>query len=209
MFSACLTSSCGLCRYLPMSIASSFRFHPLRCHLSTCLLCRLGCVDDSVLISSCGMYCDVLLAHRLVSSLVSFVVSSVGSVSVSSLAPFLDTMGGETSDCGWLSFFVLISCRLPRSPVLACLGAFLAIHLMRMAAEVCGLSSRRAVCLLAPLYPCRAALFVSPLGRSISWLVRLVRLCAVPRCCGFGFGGGCHAPAVHHPILPGCLLRAD
>lgn len=94
VFSACLTSSCGLCRYLPMSIASSFRFHPLRCHLSACLLCRIGCVGDSVLISSCGMYCDVLLAHRLVSSLVSFVVSSVGSVSVSSLAPFLDTMGG-------------------------------------------------------------------------------------------------------------------
>lgn len=110
VFSACLTSSCGLCRYLPMSIASSFRFHPLRCHLSACLLCRLGCVGDSVLISSCGMYCDVLLAHRLISSLVSPVISSVGSVSVSSLAPPFYMIGGAGSDCGWLSFSVSISC---------------------------------------------------------------------------------------------------
>lgn len=50
---ACLVLSCGLCRCLPVSIAGSFRFHPLRCHLSVCLLCRLGCVSDSVLISSC------------------------------------------------------------------------------------------------------------------------------------------------------------
>lgn len=62
VLSACLASSCDLYRCLPMSIVGSFRFHPLRCHLSACLLCRLGCVGDRVLISSCGMYCDVLLA---------------------------------------------------------------------------------------------------------------------------------------------------
>lgn len=66
------------------------------------------------------------------------------------------------------------SLRLSRLSVLACLGSFLAIHLMWMAAEVCGLSARCAVCLLAcPVVsvPCRPSRLVArplhPMARSI------------------------------------------
>ena len=71
--------------------------------------------------------------------------------------------------CGVLSFLILIS-TLVSPPVLACLRPFLAIHLMLMAAAVCGLSARREGCLLAPLYPCRAVSFVSDPDRFIPWL---------------------------------------
>ena len=66
-FSACLASSCGLCRCLPVSIAGSFRFHPLRCYLSVCL--PVGSAAGTIAFSShpCGMCCDALLARWLVS----------------------------------------------------------------------------------------------------------------------------------------------
>lgn len=47
---------------------------------SVCLSARLR--GNGVLISSCGMCCDVLLAHRTVSSFASFIIPSVGSVSL-------------------------------------------------------------------------------------------------------------------------------
>lgn len=85
------------------------------------LACRLGCGDGGgVLISSCGMCCDVLayrLSARLVSRLVHHPVGRVGSSAGSVLvylAPSCDTMGGEEGGCVavaacYLSFLVLIS----------------------------------------------------------------------------------------------------
>lgn len=60
-----------------------------------------------------------------------------------------------------------------------------------MAAEVCGLTSRRDGLLACPVVfmSCR----LLSLGHSLSWVVRLARFCAVPRCCGYEFGG-CRAP---------------
>ena len=155
------------------------------------------------------MSCLLIVSSRLVSSLVSFVVSSVGSVSVSSLAPFLDTMGGETGDCGWLSFSVSISCCLPRSPC-ACLPRGVSRH----PSDADGGGGLRSVVsagglLACPVVsvPCRPFRFAA---RSFHLIARSIgaALCRPPMLWVW-VRGGCHAPAVHHPILPGCLLRAD
>lgn len=114
-------------------------------------------------------------------------------------------------DCGVLSFLILISCRLSRLHVLACLGAFLSRPMMWMAAGGWR-SVESAGCLLACSAVVSVPFRLSSLCRSISWLVRLVRLgfVVLMQWRGFGFGG-CHAmPCVipSSPIVFGRLRRA-
>lgn len=147
---------------------------PLRCSIGL-LACRLGCGGDGVLISSVissvwdALRCPACPSARLVSRLVRRpvcrVVSSVGSVH--RLSPRLATRwAGRRTDA--VRLFVSRSIL----PLLACLGLFLAIHLIRMAATVCGLSARRAL-LACPVVsvPCRSFRLESrplhPLARSI------------------------------------------
>lgn len=116
----------------PSSAVSSLGLLALSARLRWrwCSLVRAGCV---------AMFCLPLICSSRLSS--RCIVSSVGSVLRLS-RPVLrhDRRGGGRIRCccGVLSFLVLISCRLASFPVLACLGPFLAIHLIRMAAEVCG-----------------------------------------------------------------------
>lgn len=104
---------------------SRFMPFPLRCPLGL-LACRIGCGGDGVLISSVRdvLRCHAYSSSRLVSSLVSFVVSSVGSVL--RLSPRLTTRwAGRRAIAACYPFSVPISCRLPCSPVLAYLWSFL------------------------------------------------------------------------------------
>lgn len=139
-------------RSVPMSAGVDSRFVPFPSSavLSLGLLaCRIGCGDDCVLISSVR---DVLRCPACpLARLSPFAVPSVGSVHHLSLAQSCDTIGGEEGDC-----VAVAACFTPRPDFAACLVSlcllaplpFFAIHLIRMAAEVCGLSARRAVCLL-------------------------------------------------------------
>lgn len=136
-----------------------------------CSSCGAGCLlvvagDDADVLSSrhlvvslCGAVLRCLLACG--SSFHHLVPSPRPSSRLSS--PRSSTrLGGEAGDCGLLIVFrsdFFAACLVP---VLACFGAFLAIHLIQMATEVCGLSARRAVCLLAvPSYPCRVPRLVA------------------------------------------------
>ena len=152
----------------------------------------------------CGMCCDALLAHRLVSRLARRPVGLFGSVF---LSPRLATrLAGRRADAVCLlsvlrsDFFLPVS-----SPVLACLWSFLAIHLIRMAAEVCGLSARRAL-LACPVVS------VPPLvARSFPFMDRSIgaALCRCHDVVGMGSGGHdmlCIIP--FSPIVCGCLRRA-
>lgn len=58
-----------------------------------------------------------------------------------------------------------------------------------------------ACCLLARRPVVSVPFRLSSLCRSISWLVRLMRFGAVPRCCGYEFGG-CHALPCVLPSSP-------
>lgn len=88
--------------------------------------CRLGC--GGTVFSSRRAGCVAMSCLPIGPSRLSPRLSSRRSGRlVSSLAPFLDTMGGETGDCGWLSFSVSISCCLPRSPC-ACLPRGVSRH---------------------------------------------------------------------------------
>lgn len=109
-------------------------------------------------------------------------------------------------DCGVLSFLILISCRLSRLHVLACLGSSPPSDMdggvgLRSVGSSCGLLA----------YPVVSVPFrLSSLYRSISWLVRLMRFGAVSRCCGYEFGG-CHALSCiipSSPVVCGRLRRA-
>lgn len=140
----------------------SMPYHPAMSPRSACLSARLRGRWRSHLVRA-GRVAMPCLPRRIVSSIASAVVSSVGSV-LRLPRPVLrhDGRGGGRMLCG---------CRLSRLPVLACLGSFLAIHLMRMAAEVYGLSARWAGCLLCPVVsvPCRPSSHPSlfPMARSI------------------------------------------
>ena len=134
----------------------------------------------------------------VVSSLVSSIIPSVGSVL--RLSPRLATRwAGRLTDA--VRLFVSRSIL----PLLACLGLFLAIHLIRMAATVCGLSARRALlaCLVVSVPPLVARLFPF-MGRSIG-----AALCRRHDVVGMGSGGHdmlCIIP--FSPIVCGCLRRA-
>lgn len=142
----------------------------------------------------CGMCCDALLAHRLVSRLARRPVGLFGSVF---LSPRLATrLAGRRADA--VRLFVSRSIL----PLLACLGLFLAIHLIRMAAAVCGLSARRAL-LACPVVsvPCRSFRLGSrplhPLARSID-----ADRCRCPDVIGVGMGSGAVLPycVFSHPV---------
>ena len=169
--SSCLIS---VMRFVPISIAGLCRF---LCGVS------LVCLPvGSAAVERCShlvvwMRCDVLLAH----------------LSVSSLAPFCDTMGGEAGGCGLLIVFrsdFFAACLVPCS----CLprGVPLSRPMMWMAAG--GWRSVGSVCCLLA-YPVVSVPFrLSSLCRFIPWLIRLVRLgsFALMQWRGFGFVG-CHA----------------
>lgn len=174
------------------------------------LSARLRRLGD-VLISSCGMCCDVLLAHRLASSF----VSSVGSVH-HLFRPVLRhgwrgvgrLLRAIRSPFRFLTACLVPLCLLASGPVVPVPRSVL----MWMAAG--GLRSVGSMWgLLVCLSRCIRA--VPPLvARSFPFmarrLVRLMRLCAVARCCGYEFGG-CHSlPCVipSSPIVCGCLRRA-
>ena len=194
----CLLGSVLRSVLMSADVDSRFMLLPLRCPIGL-LACRLRCRCSHLVV---WMRCDAPLAHRLVSRLVHRLVGRLGS---SFLSPRLETRwAGRRAIALRLrcaSFLVLIS--PPTSfPVLNCLGAFLAIHLMRMAAEICGLSSRRDGCLLCPVVSVPLPSFVSDPGRFIPWLVRLMRLGAVAlmswRGCEFGLSMPYRVPS--HPL---------
>ena len=167
---------------------------------SACLPARLWGRWRSHLIRADVLRCPACRpSARLVPRLVHHPVCRVGS---SRLAPSCDTMGGEASGCG-----CAIRLSPPVSfPVLAYLGSFLAIHLMRMAAAVCDLSARRALlaCLVVSVPPLVARSFPF-MGRSIG-----AALCRCPDVVGMGSGGHdmlCIIPS--SPIVCDCLRRAD
>lgn len=172
-------------------------------HLSACFVGSAAGGGD-VFISSCGTCCDVLLACRLVSSLAPF-RRLVGRVGSASLAPSCDTIGGEVAiAAGYRSPFRFLAACLV-SPVLACLGSFLALPMIWMASG--GWRSVDSVCCLlaCPVVsvPCR---LISSLGRSISWLVRWCGSVPSPDVVGMGSGGrSCHA--VRPLVISGRLLR--
>lgn len=179
----------------------------LRCSLGL-LACRLGCGGDGVLISSVRMCCDVLLAaRRLVSFLASFIIPSVGSVHL--VSPRLATRwAGRRADALRLRRAIVprsdftAACLIPR----ACLPrVVLAIHLMRMAAAVCGLSARRA------LLACHVVSVPPLVARSSPFMDRSIgaALCRRPDVVGMSSGGHdmlCIIP--FFPIVCGCLRRA-
>lgn len=137
----------GFCHAVCADVDNRFMRLPLGL-----LACRLGCGAIEFSSHPCGMCCDVLLAcgSSRLSPRSSF---RRAGWFISSLSSRLATRwAGRWRLRRCYSFSVSISCRLPRPHVLACLGAFLAIHLIRMAAGGwrC-LSARRAVCLLACL----------------------------------------------------------
>lgn len=125
----------------------------------------------------CGACYDVLLTRHLVLSLASFIIPSVRSVL--RLSPRLATRwAGRRTDAVLLRCAIvsrsdfLPPCLVPR----ACLPRVVPRHPPDTdgggGLRFCRLG---VLCLLAPLYPCR----LSSLGRSLSWVVRLVRICAV------------------------------
>lgn len=193
-------------RSASMSI-SRFMPFPLRCPLGL-FACRLGC-GGTVFSSSRvdALRCPACLSARLVSRLVYHPVGRFGSCVSPRLATRWAGRRRLRCDCGVLSFLILISCRLSRLHVLACLGSSPPSDMdggvgLRSVGSSCGLLA----------YPVVSVPFrLSSLYRSISWLVRLMRFGAVSRFCGYEFGD-CHAmPCVipSSPIVFGRLRRAD
>lgn len=82
---------------------------PMRCSIRL-LACQVRCRCSHLVV---WMRCDVLLAHRSVSSLASFIIPSVGSVPASRPVLRHDGRGADAvrlrCDCGVLSFLFLIS----------------------------------------------------------------------------------------------------
>ena len=192
-------------RSVPMSIS---RFMPflLRCPLGL-LACLARLRGSGVLISSCGMCCDVLLAHRPVSSLASFIIPSVGSVSLVSRP--VSRHDGRGDGRLRLAIVLRFDFLLPASFPCACLPWGVSRH----PSDADGGGGLRSVVsagglLACPVVsvPCRPFRFAA---RSFHLMARLIgaALCRPPTLWVWVRGG--HAPAVHHPILPGCLLRAD
>lgn len=148
----------GFCHAVCADVDNRFMRLPLGL-----LACRLGCGAIEFSSHPCGMCCDVLLAcgSSRLSPRSSF---RRAGWFISSLSPRLATRWAGRRrlrcDCGVLSFLILISCRLSRLHVLACLGAFLSLSSHdvdgggRLA--VCRLGVLSA-CLPASLYPCRSA----------------------------------------------------
>lgn len=157
----------GCCPAVCADVDSRLMPFPLRCPIGL-LACRLVLAAwrwCSHLVRVGRVAMSLLTARRLVSFLASFIIPSVGSVL--RLSPRLATRwAGRRADA--VRLFVSRSIL----PLLACLGLFLAIHLIRMAAAVCGLSARRAL-LACPVVsvPCRSFRLGSrplhPLARSI------------------------------------------
>lgn len=74
---------------------------------------------------------------------------------------------------------------------------------MRMAAEVCGLSARRAVCLLVSLYSCRVPCLVALSFPFMGCSIGSAPLPS-PDVVGMSSRGRAYH-AVRHPVLPDCL----
>lgn len=158
-------------RSVPMSIAGSCR-RSLTFPRSACLSARMR--GDGVLISSVrdALRCSACQSDRLVPRLVHHPVDRVGS---SPPSPRLSARwAGRMADAVRLRLRRAI---VPRSdfavclvPVFACLGSFIAIYLIRMAAG--GLSARRAVCLLTcsvVSVPCRPLVSSLPFHGLFDW----------------------------------------
>lgn len=148
-----------------------------------------------------ALRCPACPSVRLVSRFVYHPVGRIGSCVSPRLATRWAGRRRLRCDCGVLSFLILISCRLSRLHVLACLGSSPPSDMdggagLRSVGSSCGLLA----------YPVVSVPFrLSSLYRSISWIVRLMRFGAVSRFCGYEFGG-CHSLPC---IIPSSLVVCD